>query len=322
MTHSMDKPRTLDAAHGRWREILPQLGVSPTVLDGKHHPCPACGGDDRFRFHDRQKDGDHYCNGCGAGKGITLVMKVNGWTYAEAAKKVDEIIGNLPKDAPPQKEPKKVDTRGMAREQWRESQPVMPGSPVWRYLVKRGLSANVSSELRYIPNLLHKETNTFHPAMIARVCGVSGKGESLHRTYLTDDGRKADVKPARKMLPGEFPKGGAIRLAPVLTDEVGVAEGIETALAASVMFGVPVWSVISEHLMQTWEPPDEVKRIVIFADNDLNFVGQNAAYALARRLSLADGYRKRELNVSVMIPEVAGTDWNDVLLERKYARAA
>ena len=45
----------------------------------------------------------------------------------------------------------------------------------------------------------------------------------------------------------------------------------------------------------------------VFADNDLNFVGQDAAYSLVRRLS-RDG-----LNVEVHVPADVGTDWLDVL---------
>jgi DNA-binding MarR family transcriptional regulator len=88
------RTRTLDAAHGLWPDILTSFGVSPTALNGKHHPCPACGGKDRFRFTDRNGDGDYYCSGCDPGKGISLVAKVNGWSYAEAARRVDEMIGN------------------------------------------------------------------------------------------------------------------------------------------------------------------------------------------------------------------------------------
>jgi hypothetical protein len=86
--------KTLDAAHGQWRTILPSFGIPPGHLNGKHHPCPACGGKDRFRFTNRNGDGDYYCSGCDPGKGISLVAKVNGWTYAEAAKRIDEFIGN------------------------------------------------------------------------------------------------------------------------------------------------------------------------------------------------------------------------------------
>jgi Zinc-binding domain of primase-helicase len=91
------RPRTSDAAHGRWRQILPSFGIPYSALDGKHHPCPACGGKDRFRFTDRHGDGDYYCSGCDPGKGIGLVAKVNGWSYAEAAKCVDGLIGNEPR---------------------------------------------------------------------------------------------------------------------------------------------------------------------------------------------------------------------------------
>ena len=40
---------TVDRARGRWREILPRLGLEPQFLVKKHGPCPLCGGKDRFR---------------------------------------------------------------------------------------------------------------------------------------------------------------------------------------------------------------------------------------------------------------------------------
>jgi phage/plasmid primase-like uncharacterized protein len=90
-------PKTLDTAYGLWREILPRFGVPATALNGKHQACPACGGKDRFRFTDRKGDGDYFCNGCGAGKGISLVAKVNGWSYPEAAKRIDEFLHRPPR---------------------------------------------------------------------------------------------------------------------------------------------------------------------------------------------------------------------------------
>ena len=150
--------------------------------------------------------------------------------------------------------------------------------------------------------------------MIARVCDVNGAGQTLHRTYLTSDGGKANVKPCRKLMPGGFPKGGAIRLAPAAA-RMGVAEGIETALSASVIGKMPVWSTVSEALLQTWQPPEIAKEIFIWADNDENYVGQHAAYALAKRLKLENG----DLEISVWIPDKVGTDWNDVLLREGVA---
>ena len=35
---------SLDFARGRWREILPKLGIPPESLRNRHGPCPICGG--------------------------------------------------------------------------------------------------------------------------------------------------------------------------------------------------------------------------------------------------------------------------------------
>jgi hypothetical protein len=68
--------------------------------------------------------------------------------------------------------------------------------------------------------------------MIGIVRGADGKPTGgLHRTFLAYDGNgKADMEAPRKML-GPV-QNGAVRLAPVGDDGVlGVAEGIETAIA-------------------------------------------------------------------------------------------
>lgn len=43
---------TVERARGRWREILPQLGIDTSYLRTRHGPCPLCGGKDRFRWDD------------------------------------------------------------------------------------------------------------------------------------------------------------------------------------------------------------------------------------------------------------------------------
>ena len=84
---------TVERARGRWREILPRLGVEPRFLVNRHGPCPVCGGKDRFRFDDKDGEGTWFCNQCRAGTGIILLRKLNGWSHKEACDAVDGIIG-------------------------------------------------------------------------------------------------------------------------------------------------------------------------------------------------------------------------------------
>src|SRR5437868_349890 len=85
---------TIERARHRWGEILPRLGVETRFLTNRHGPCPLCGGKDRFRFDDRDGTGSYICGQCGAGNGIILVRKLNGWDHRTACGEVDRIIGN------------------------------------------------------------------------------------------------------------------------------------------------------------------------------------------------------------------------------------
>ena len=103
--------------------------------------------------------------------------------------------------------------------------------------------------------------------------------------------------------------GGTVRLCEA-DEDLGLAEGVETALAALELFGVPTWAALSAHGIEAFEPPGGVRRLHVFADNDPNFVGPAAAYNVARRLSRAG------VKVEVHVPPRVGSDWLDVLNER------
>lgn len=120
----------IEAASGHWPQILTSLaGVDPDCLDGQHRPCPSCGGKDRFRFDDRDGTGSWFCNQCGgrqgtggAGDGISLLMRVKGWSFKQAASAVEAHLG-LPSTSPP-KSPRTVKRSAPARDP--EPQPTPP----------------------------------------------------------------------------------------------------------------------------------------------------------------------------------------------------
>ncbi|MFL9691747.1 DUF927 domain-containing protein [Aeromonas veronii] len=80
------------AANGRWPELLAMVGID-TPSRGKHGPCPACGGGDRFRLDDKAGRGTWICNQCGAGDGLDLVVKAMGKTVKEAAILIAPLVG-------------------------------------------------------------------------------------------------------------------------------------------------------------------------------------------------------------------------------------
>lgn len=113
----MDKITKQDieqAASGRWDWLLEQVGVPAKLLNGKHQPCPVCGGTDRYRFTNHQGHGTWICNQCqpdGASP-FDLVMAVYGCTFAESVELLAgalglQVVGNKVMTAKPLPEPAK-----------------------------------------------------------------------------------------------------------------------------------------------------------------------------------------------------------------------
>jgi putative DNA primase/helicase len=147
---------------------------------------------------------------------------------------------------------------------------------------------------------------TTHPALVGKIASFEGKAVNLHLTLLTNGGQRANVEPSKRVMRGKLPDGCAIRIGeagPIM----GVAEGVETAVSASIMYGIPVWACVNGILLSKWMPPALATDIVVFGDNDRNYCGQSKAYALANRLEVI--HKRR---VTVEIPGSPGSDWNDI----------
>lgn len=292
-----------DRARGRWPDILALLGVPPDKLQNRHMPCPICGGRDRYRFDNKNGDGTFYCSGCGAGDGFQLLQKLHGWDFAAVAKQIEGVIGEAQVIQPDPKRDQ-AQARQALRRFWRACQPVGKSGPVNDYLLGRGLST-VPSGLYWHPRATYTEVDQptrYFTAMVALIQDKDGNSVSVHRTFL-QDGHKAPVAhPKKIMSPIGTVTGAAVRLFPAL-HSLGIAEGIETAIAAYELFRVPVWAALTAHGLETFDPPDVIKHVTVFGDNDESFTGQAAAYALAKRLSL------RGVSVEVKVPPKG--DWLD-----------
>ena len=282
-------------AHGRWTELLRTLGVDEKILNKRNQPCPLCGGTDRFQYTDKYGEGNYHCRGCGPGGGLKLLQGVHGWDFVTVLKRVEECVGSvsmpvqsrLRSNEPPPDRMKKL-----AKRIWEEARQVTQGDEVDRYLCNRGLSLVAYPKvLRFHPALGYYEKDASgasrkvaeYPAMLACIQGSDGHVVTLHRTYL-EDGHKALQRDAKKVLSAGI-NGAAVRLFEA-TEELAIAEGIETALAIHLSTGKPVWAGINASNMEKLWLPETVRRICIYSDNDAHaeYEGQACAFALARRL--------------------------------------
>lgn len=178
------------------------------------------------------------------------------------------------------------------------------------------------------------------PALIAAVCTPSGQLQGLHQTYIAQRQRPqnghgnggggggggswrklllqhpqtGEPLPAKKMFArytGAM-KGAAVHLAkPDKSGRLIVAEGIETALAAIELFGLPAIAALSANGMAALEWPPETAELFIVADNDPNRTGIKAAETLARRALL------HGIKAHIWQPETLGFDALDELNARK-----
>lgn len=192
-----------------------------------------------------------------------------------------------------------------ARQQWAKAIPA-PGTLVQIYLRRRGITLIPPPSLRFLPRCRHSFTDSVHPAMIAAVQDVNRRVVGIHRTFLTRDGYKADLKP-NKMMAAQT-SGCAVRFAPP-APTLCIAEGIETAL--SVMMAIPdaaVWAVLSIGNMARLVLPPLVRELRIYADNDNKDPvagGKSVAAAV-------DKHRSDGRAVTVILPP-PGMDFNDLL---------
>jgi putative DNA primase/helicase len=185
---------------------------------------------------------------------------------------ISKLFGQVPLRAD-HKNPKPSQPSRAALALWNAAKPLL-NSPAKAYLEARGITAS-SSQLRFHP-LTPKGRGadvTFLPAMIAAVSLDEGP-VAIHRTFLTLTSGIVDRAAQAKMALGALGQG-AVRLFAPKDGELGLAEGIETAMAARALTGIPVWAVLSAGRLGRVAIPDSVTKLHLFIDFD--DAGANAA---------------------------------------------
>lgn len=285
-----------DVARGHWASLLPSFGIGREYLTGKHGPCPMCGGRDRFRWDNLNNNGGWFCSGCGHGDGFDLVSKTTGMPFKDVAAKVAELLGATDDFKPRQRDPEEERQKDAMKRLWEASGRPSDFGPVSLYLTRRTGSVWSSPFVR---------EHIGKGLMVAKIVAHNDCAVNLHLTALTPQGFKADVETPKRVMPGKLPDGCAIRLAPA-APVMGVAEGIETAISAALMFDMPVWACVNGTLLSKWIPPEVAESVTVFGDNDGNYSGHAKAYHLANRLEVQ--FKRK---VEVRFPPTIGTDWND-----------
>lgn len=289
-----------EQSQGKWRGILSAY-IESEYLTGKHTKCPLCGGVDRFRFDDKEGRGSYFCNSCGAGTGIHLLAQHQGISHKDAWDLVEKIVGTVQIE-----QKSKVDEVARIKE-------ILATCKEGGEFVRQYLSS------RYIENSPETLLTGFYwinggkcQAMIAKAAKGS-KLVGLHATFIREDkkiGRRMYAIQKGALV------GSAIRLHKLGNSEkLIIGEGIESTLSAAEIRSIPAWAAMDAGKMEMVEIPQQVKTVIIAADNDESFTGQAAAYNLAKRL------KSQGKIVEIMMPEKIGTDWNDYLREIRSAKS-
>lgn len=341
-------------ASGRWLEIFSviakELDEAASRL-GRHVACPMHDSPDGFRlFHDAAETGGGVCSTCGIfHDGFALLRELRGWSFPEVLVEVAGALGGTataierrprPKALPT---PKDRDARVGLNRLWKAGRSDSEAMQlVADYLATRGLDPALAelwmSEARVHPALPYRNDEGKvvgeWPCVLTMVRAADGKPVTLHRTWLNRvDGEtvfKAPVSHPKKLYPvpdGSSVTGGAIRFGEPIGTTLGIAEGIETALAVTGATGMTVWGCWSASLLPGFAPPEGVDAVVIWADRDRprrrpplpsgeerppSHPGLDAARALQKRLW------EEGVKAAVQLPQVeipagkSSVDWADV----------
>ena len=296
--------KLLEKTKGHWSKIYPHFGIKYQV-GNKHTECPLCN-KKKFRITDRMGLGDWICT-CGAGQGIKLILEKTGQDFASVAREIEKIIG-VQDDYSERLTPKINQKQQSAVNGFRRAK-LLKGTEGETYLNNRGLYLLPRGGVKFGVAQDMEYKRSFN-CLYALASNEWGEAIYRHVTYI-ENGLKAQVEKQKKMLAlQEYSGSIAIKLFHHQTT-LCIAEGIETAIAATQAFKAPTWATLNATLMKRFKAPPGVNHLIIYADNDRGGTGLAAAFECGR----ANVYANNDVNrVTVKWTQNRG-DFADYILE-------
>lgn len=297
------------AAVGQWPGLLASLGIVVPPRN-KHGACPACGGNNPFRFDDEGGRGTYICNRCGAGDGLDLVRRVTGKPPKDAAGLVADALGLS-----------HVAISEADREQMRQQQRARADAEQQRQQIKRQKAARRAADILrdckpgQSPYLAHKRLSwpsgllnstlirvgeESFPAGSLVVPLYSETGELVNVQLIRHDGVRHYLAGGQKQAACHRIPGSAL---------VAVCEGYATGLSVHLATGATVYCAMDAgnllaiaQVVRGMDDPLQPCRLWLAADNDATTTG-NPGKTKAEQAAAAVG-------AVVALPPTAG-DWND-----------
>jgi putative DNA primase/helicase len=293
-------------AVGKWDYIFQSLGIE--VGNGKHCPCPVCGGKDRFRFDNQNGRGTYICNQCGSGDGLELIKNYYQCDAKEASSKVVECL-NLSNQNNQIRENlafRKIDSEQLHNDN-------IPDNPVCKkveyllskatlgqsqYLTKKGLTFDLP---------LLDNGRIFVPML------------NLHNEYA--GGQFIEIDGSKHLMRGSNKKSAFILVRSVLSrptevyanllahNEIIICEGLATGISITefrhqsmVISAMDAGNLI--HVAKSIRELNPTAKIIIAGDND---IGQSPNTGLAKAIEAAQA-----VNGYYSIPDTDyKCDWDD-----------
>lgn len=202
-----------------------------------------------------------------------------------------------------------MSTATAAKKIWAESKPLI-GSKGEDYFAARGVKPpSPPGCLRFAVRLQHPNQQYF-PALVIQATNARTGAPTggIQRVFLAWSGKgKAQIaKNEQKMSLGPM-KGGVARLAePTDGKPLIVGEGVETVLTPITATDLPGWATFGTSGLKGFNPPDDVKWVVLLAGND----GGPNEKALE---TLIPALKARGIWVAVAKPPPGLKDFNDLV---------